>query len=282
MDFSPSPGPLTSPPRVGAFIAEEIEPVEAAYHRDLAEQRRTGDPWRPLPVLAGAQGQGPGAGAVEPVPAAGARGGVRRAVRHRRRRGAVERRLRADRGADRALGDRAAGAQLQRPRHREHGGAAALRLRAAAQGVAGAAPRRPDPLRVRDDRARGRLLRRHQHGGHRRRRRRRGGRQRTQVVVDGRRQPRLQGAGLHGARADPDADRHHRHSMVLVPREAPGREGRAAAEHDGRVRRAARPRRGVVHRRAGAARERASAGRGRRSRSPRAGSARAGCTTACG
>jgi acyl-CoA dehydrogenase len=32
-------------------MAEEIEPVEATYHRDLAEQRRTGDPWRPLPLL---------------------------------------------------------------------------------------------------------------------------------------------------------------------------------------------------------------------------------------
>ena len=39
---------------------------------------------------------------------------------------------------------------------------------------------------------------------------------------------------------DPDADRHHRHSMVLVPRDAPGVEGRADARHDGAQRRAAR------------------------------------------
>jgi acyl-CoA dehydrogenase len=32
-------------------MAEEIEPVEPAYHRDLAELRRSGDPWQPLPVL---------------------------------------------------------------------------------------------------------------------------------------------------------------------------------------------------------------------------------------
>ena len=61
---------------------------------------------------------------------------------------------------------------------------------------------------------------------------------------------------------DPDADRHHRHSMVLVPRDTPRREGRAPAPHDGHVRRAARPRRGVVHRRPGAGRRTSSAGPG--------------------
>ena len=51
MDFSPTPRAADLTERVAAFIAEEIEPIEAAYHRDLAEQRRTGDPWQPLPVL---------------------------------------------------------------------------------------------------------------------------------------------------------------------------------------------------------------------------------------
>ena len=51
MDFSPTPRAADLTARVAAFIAEEIEPVEAAYHRDLAELRRTGDPWQPLPVL---------------------------------------------------------------------------------------------------------------------------------------------------------------------------------------------------------------------------------------
>jgi acyl-CoA dehydrogenase len=32
-------------------MAAEVTPVEPAYHRDLAEARRTGDPWTPLPVL---------------------------------------------------------------------------------------------------------------------------------------------------------------------------------------------------------------------------------------
>jgi acyl-CoA dehydrogenase len=52
MDFSPSPRAADLTRRVAAFVAEEIEPVEPAYHRDLAEARRTGDPWQPLPVIA--------------------------------------------------------------------------------------------------------------------------------------------------------------------------------------------------------------------------------------
>ncbi len=51
MDFSPSPRAADLTARVATFLAEEVEPIEAAYHRDLAEQRRTGDPWRPLPVI---------------------------------------------------------------------------------------------------------------------------------------------------------------------------------------------------------------------------------------
>lgn len=51
MDFSPSPRAAELTERVRAFMAQEIEPVEPAYHRDLAELRRTGDPWQPLPVL---------------------------------------------------------------------------------------------------------------------------------------------------------------------------------------------------------------------------------------
>ncbi|MEI5673567.1 MULTISPECIES: acyl-CoA dehydrogenase family protein [unclassified Nocardioides] len=51
MDFSPSPRAADLTERVRAFVAEEIEPVEAAYHADLAEQRRSGDPWQVLPVI---------------------------------------------------------------------------------------------------------------------------------------------------------------------------------------------------------------------------------------
>lgn len=51
MDFSPSPRAADLTARVAAFIAEEVVPVEASYHRDLAKLRRTGDPWQPLPLL---------------------------------------------------------------------------------------------------------------------------------------------------------------------------------------------------------------------------------------
>ncbi len=52
MDLSPSPRAADLTERVRAFVTREIEPVEAQYHRDLAEQRAGGDPWQPLPVLA--------------------------------------------------------------------------------------------------------------------------------------------------------------------------------------------------------------------------------------
>jgi acyl-CoA dehydrogenase len=53
MDFSPSPRAADLTERVRAFMATEIEPVEAAYHRDLAALRAGGgDVWTPLPLLA--------------------------------------------------------------------------------------------------------------------------------------------------------------------------------------------------------------------------------------
>src|SRR6478672_11698229 len=51
MDFAPSPRAADLTARVADFMATEITPVEGDYHRDLAEARRTGDPWTPLPVL---------------------------------------------------------------------------------------------------------------------------------------------------------------------------------------------------------------------------------------
>lgn len=51
MDFSPSPRAADLVVRVAAFISTEIDPVEEQYHRDLAELRAHGDPWQPLPLL---------------------------------------------------------------------------------------------------------------------------------------------------------------------------------------------------------------------------------------
>ncbi len=52
MDFSPSPRAAELTERVRAFMATEVEPVEEAYHRDLAGLRENGgDPWTPLPIL---------------------------------------------------------------------------------------------------------------------------------------------------------------------------------------------------------------------------------------
>jgi acyl-CoA dehydrogenase len=51
MDFSPSPRAADLTERVREFLQTEIEPVEPQYQRDLEEQRRTGDPWQPLPVI---------------------------------------------------------------------------------------------------------------------------------------------------------------------------------------------------------------------------------------
>jgi acyl-CoA dehydrogenase len=52
MDFSPSARAADLTARVADFMTTQITPVEPDYHRDLAEARRTGDPWTPLPVLA--------------------------------------------------------------------------------------------------------------------------------------------------------------------------------------------------------------------------------------
>src|SRR3954463_6989356 len=51
MDFAPSARAADLTARVADFMAGEITPVEGDYHRDLAEARRTGDPWTPLPIL---------------------------------------------------------------------------------------------------------------------------------------------------------------------------------------------------------------------------------------
>ena len=119
------------------------------------------------------------------------------------------------------------GVQLLGAGHRQHGGAQPLRHARAEGALAAAADERRDPLGLPDDRAAGRLLRRHQHRDPHRARRRPLCDQRPQVVVVGRRRSALQGRHRHGqdqprrraapaAVADPGAARHA------------GREGRCA------------------------------------------------------
>ena len=53
MDFAPSARAADLTDQVSRFIDERILPVEAQYHRDLAALRENGgDPWIPLPLLA--------------------------------------------------------------------------------------------------------------------------------------------------------------------------------------------------------------------------------------
>jgi acyl-CoA dehydrogenase len=51
MDFAPSPRAAALCEKVSAFLHEEIGPIEPSYHRDLAEARRQGTQWTPLPVI---------------------------------------------------------------------------------------------------------------------------------------------------------------------------------------------------------------------------------------
>ncbi len=51
MDFALSPRAADLRERVAAFMADHVEPVEEAYHRDLAQARLDGTQWTPLPVI---------------------------------------------------------------------------------------------------------------------------------------------------------------------------------------------------------------------------------------
>ncbi len=118
------------------------------------------------------------------------------------------------------------------------------------------------------------------HGRHRAAGGRRGRDRRPQVVVHRRRQPRLQGPGVHGAlrpRRGPALAAHD----GARPARRPRRHGRADAHHDGLPRRAPRPRRGVLRRRSGSRRRTSCSARDARSRSPRVVWDRGGSTTAC-
>ena len=185
--------------RDGIRVLEADEGVHGAAHR-LHEQARLseredvrGPAREPADALAdaadhgGAQGQGEGARALEPLPA-----------REPARRRAVQPRVRAPLRGHGPLAHRARGLQLLGARHRQHGGARPVRHRGAQEAVARAAARGRDPLGLRDDRAQRRVVGRHQHPGEHRARRRRVRDQRAQVVDVRHRRSPLPGPHLHG------------------------------------------------------------------------------------
>ena len=102
--------------RVTAFMDERIYPAEPVYE---AQMHEAGDPHFHPPIIEELKDGGPLARAVEPLPSAPrvGPGSDERGVRAARR----------DHGPLAAPG--AGGDELQRSRHREHGGADALRHR---------------------------------------------------------------------------------------------------------------------------------------------------------
>ena len=121
--------------------------------RGRQERRRPLGPYRaPDRDPRRAEGQGQGARPVEFL-----------ADRVRARLRPHHRRIRLSRRGDGQGASRRRDLQLLGARHRQHGGAGALRLGRAQAAMAGAAARRQDPLGLSDDRARRRLVRRHQH-----------------------------------------------------------------------------------------------------------------------
>ena len=147
MNFDHSPKTLALLARLRAFMDEHIYPNETRYHEQLG-----GDRWTKIPLLDELSQHARAAGLWNLFlpPAAG-------------RDGSHQRRVRA---ALRSHGTCAlvlAGVQLLGAGHRQHGDAGPLRHAGAAAAVARAAAGRSHPLGIRNDRARGRVERRHQH-----------------------------------------------------------------------------------------------------------------------
>ena len=126
----------------------------------------------------------------------------------------------------RAVGQR--GVQLLGARHRQHGGARALRHRRASRssGSSRCSTARSARAFAMTEPA-VRVVGRHQHRVAHRARRRRLRDQRPQVVDLGRRRPALQDHASSWARPIPTAPRHSQQSMILVPARHAGRHDRA-------------------------------------------------------
>ena len=240
MEFAYSDKVAALQDKLRDFMDRHIYPNEARHAHEI----ETGDRWQPTALMEELKKKAQAGRAVEPLPAAFAA-----------RRGPQQPRIRA---AVRDHGPRAdgvGGVQLLRARHRQHGDAGALRQRGAEGAVAEAAAGGRDPLLLRHDRARGRLVRRHQHREHHPARRRSLRDQRPQMVDHRRVRPALQDRDLHGQ----DRSRQSRPpSPAIDGAGADGRarrEGAAAAVGVRLRRRPARPCRGAVRQCPRAARE---------------------------
>ena len=266
MDFAPS----SRAEELRRELAEFIERLRRPGHARRPEAgrgvRRSA---LPPPGDGGPEEGSAGARLVEPLHA-------QRQVRRR----AQQPRLRASVRAHGTLAALAGSHQLQRSRHRQHGGPRGVRHAVAGRAVSPTAPRRRDPIVFRDDRTVRRQFRRHQHPESHRARRRPLHRQRAQVVHEWRGVEALHVRHPHGRVGSqwrrPSSPQHGAH-----PPRHTGRHDRAI---DPGVR--ARPRHGPLR---DALRERTHPEgvhprrRGRRlCRSRKHGSAPVGSITACG
>ena len=228
MDFAPSPRAeeLARPPR--ASSPSVVDPAAPVAQTQVEE---SGDPHFHPPVMEDLKRRRrPAACGTSscPTPRYGA--------------GLDQPRVRAAVRAHGPLAPVAGSHQLLGARHRQHGGARRVRHAAAARAVPPAAARRRDPLVLRDDRAVGRELRRHQHPEPHRARRRPLRRQRAQVVDERR-----------GVEAVHVRDPHGRLRSRRRP-PPPPQHGARAARHPGRHDRALAARVRARPRHAGTAR----------------------------
>ena len=207
MDFAYSDKVKTLQRRVQEFMDAHVYPNE----HDLRRAGR-GQPLAAAADHGGAQGQGARRGAVEPVPA-----------RERARRRAHQPRVRAalrDHGPLAASRPRSSTAPPPTPATWRCSSATAAPTQKAA--LAEAAARRRDPLGLRHDRARGRLVRRHQH--------RSAASCATATTTSstaasgGPPAPAIRAARSSSSWARPirTRPRHQQQSMILVPRDTPG------------------------------------------------------------
>ena len=242
MDFEHSARSRELQERLLEFMDAHIYPNERRFHEEIEANRSAGNAWQPTKVIEELKPKARAAGLWNLfLPRSSARS----------RRGLVEPRLCA---AVRNHGPgtlRPRSVQLLSAGHRQHGDVRALRIGGAQAPMARPTAAGRDSLCVPDDRARRRLVRRHQRPGPHRAARRQLRDQWTQMVVERRRRSALQ--GLH--RDGQDRPRRRAPQTAIHDRRTLGRtrhHGRAASVDLRLRRRPARTHAGLAQRRCGA------------------------------